>query len=57
MHAGTNTWHYLVKDGRDGGATTHALCSILVLDSGSLGFVWRYRDLSMYATCLPEWLR
>jgi hypothetical protein len=35
-------------------ALPHTLCGVLVLDSGSLGFVWRYSPRSFYVYYLSS---
>ncbi|KAJ8587762.1 hypothetical protein M405DRAFT_821046 [Rhizopogon salebrosus TDB-379] len=45
-----------MHEGRDGGATTHALCGVLVLDSESLGFARRYSPRSFDVLYLSSWV-
>ncbi|KAJ8580258.1 hypothetical protein M405DRAFT_834620 [Rhizopogon salebrosus TDB-379] len=45
-----------MHEGHDGGATTHALCGVLVLDSESLGFARRYSLRSFDVLYLSSWV-
>jgi hypothetical protein len=53
---GHQHWRSFVKEGHDGGATTHALCGVVVLDCESLGFARRYSPRSFDVLYLSSWV-